>query len=669
MGNLKNLTSPIKVGAKTYAHRMVAAPIYCGTFINIPEMCDVLDRGIKTRAKGKAAAVTIGETPVDFEGASREPFPPIDYYNFDDPSMPKFKELIGYIKSQGSVALIELSHCGESVEKIPGVEFGIGPMGYTRPDGMVVYAMDEERMQRVTEHFIQAAKWMKEAGVDGVMIHAGHGWLLHQFLSPRTNKRTDEYGGSLENRARFPLMLIKAVRDAMGPDFIIEIRVSGEECMGEEGMHVDETAAFVKMAEPYIDIVNVSVGTYRNPILSGEFSSMFQAKALNMSESEVIKKQVNIPVSVVGGITDPEIAEMMIAEGKCDIVALGRPLTADPDYPKKVLEGREDDIARCIRCFRCFQGPLEGTDLTIEKMFGCTVNPSAFCMDKELLESRPLAVKNVLVVGGGIAGLTAAVTAKERGHKVTLVEKSDRLGGVLFFTDTDYYKQGLKAFRDLMIKRAMESGIDIRLNTECTKEIVDDIAPDHIIIAVGASSVAADIKGIEYAVQALDVYRGAPIGNKVIMLGSGLVGCETAIDLAFKGKDVTVVSRSGRLANGGYPMHKLALLNEMEGMVKVVKGLSCQEIKVEASAGENAGADKLSSAGPEKTVVFKDENGAIVEMTADTVIHAFGMKANEDIVEEIKAWANVPCDVVGDCKCAAKVYDAGRDAYLAAMKL
>ena len=436
MRKFKNLFSPIKIGRHTYKNRIVASPIYCGTFINIPGLDFVLDHAMRARAAGGCAEVTIGETPVDFVGASREPFPPIDYSDFSDPAMPKFKELISCVRAKGAKCLIELSHCGESVEKIPGVTYGLGPMGYIRPDGMTVYAMDETRMREVTEHFITAARFMKEAGMDGVMLHAGHGWLLHQFLSGRTNKRTDEYGGSPENRARFPLALIKAVREAMGRDFILEIRVSGEECM-ENGMGIGETVGFCKMAEPYVDLIHMSVGTYRNPILSGEFSSVFQKHGLNADMAEAVKKAVGVPVIVVGGINSPELAEELIQKGKCDLVALGRQLTADPDFAKKAEMGREGDINPCIRCFKCFPGPLEGVDISeIPKVFGCTVNPTEFFYDIDFLNRQPEGSRKVLVVGGGIAGHQAAVTACDRGHKVTLIEKTDKLGGLLFFTDT-----------------------------------------------------------------------------------------------------------------------------------------------------------------------------------------------------------------------------------------
>ena len=235
----------------------------------------------------------------------------------------------------------------------------------------------------------------------------------------------------------------------MGKDFILEMRVSGEECM-DGGMHTDETARFCQMAQDYVDLIHVSVGVYRNPILSGEFSSMYQEHGLNAQAAETIKKMVRIPVVLVGGINDPAQAEELIASGKCDFVALGRQLTADPEFANKAQADREDDINPCIRCFKCFPGPLEGVEITdILNIYGCTVNPTEFFYDEEFLNTPIQSPKNILVIGGGIAGMEAAVTACDRGHHVTLVEKTDKLGGLLNFTDTDNYKIDLGKFKQL----------------------------------------------------------------------------------------------------------------------------------------------------------------------------------------------------------------------------
>ena len=296
-------------------------------------------------------------------------------------------------------------------------------------------------------------------------------------------------------------------------------------------MHMDETAVFCKMAQQYVDLIHVSVGTHRNPILSGEFSSLFQPHGLNMDASQAIRAAVDVPVVVVGGINDPVQAEEMIASGKCDFVALARQLTADPDFPKKAEADNEDDINPCLRCFKCFPGPLEGIDITqMHLIYGCTVNPAEFCYDFDLLNSKPGAPKKVLVVGGG------------------------------------------------------------------------------------------------------------------------LVGCETAIDMARQGYQVDIIEMGDRVAPDSYPMHRLGLLHEMEGLVTYHCSLKCLKIREHSVICENADREQ-------------------VELTGDSVFYALGMRANEDTVAELSAAAEVPVSVVGDCRKAAKVYEAGRQGWEAAMRL
>ena len=646
-----NLFSPMKVGKHVYRNRIVAAPIYCGTFSIMESLAPVFFQAFEERARGGYAQVTIGETPVDFEYANREPFPPIDYTDMNGPAFKALKKVVDSIKENGAKALIELSHCGESKLFIPGLKNPIGPVGYIREDGVEVYEMDEDMMQSVCDSFVTCAKFMKEVGFDGVLIHAGHGWLLHQFLSARTNKRKDEYGGSLENRAKFPIKVIKSVREALGEDFIIEVRVSGSECE-ENGMKIDETAEFCKMIEDYVDIIHVSVGLYRNPILSGQFSSSFHPHGLNADMSAKIKEVVSIPVTVVGGITSPELAEKLIAEGKCDFVALARPLTADPQFGNKAKRGDEDDIAQCIRCFKCFPGPLEENIDDLGSLFGCTVNPRAFFFDEKVLNSKPKQSRNVLVIGGGIAGMEAAIEAADRGHKVTLVEKSNTLGGILKFADVDYYKKDLGKFKDLLIRRVYKRNIKVILGEEVTPDNINSYNPDVVIIAVGSSPLVPPIDGIENAMKALEVYNNMDkVGDNVIIVGGGLVGCELGLHLSRDGKNVTVVEMMDQVAPDAYPMHRVALLNEMDKMLTYRTGLRCTAIRPDG-------------------IQVVDKEGNKEFMPADTVIYALGMKANREEVEKLRSEIkNIPVFEIGDCVQARKVYDAMREGFVAAMSI
>ncbi|MBP2656500.1 MAG: hypothetical protein H6Q73_4069 [Firmicutes bacterium] len=645
-----NLFSPLKVGTHTYKNRIVAAPIYCGTFATFPPLAQMFFKGFEERAKGGYAQVTVGETPVDFEYASREPFPPIDYTDYADPAFNALKKVVADIKNNGGKALIELCHCGESKLFIPGLKNPIGPMGYVREDGVEVQAMDKAMMQSVCNNFVTSALFMQAAGFDGIMIHAGHGWLIHQFLSPITNSRTDEYGGSLGNRARFPLELIKSVRAAMGKDFIIEIRVSGTDRI-ENGMGIEEVTEFCKMIEGFVDIIHVSVGLYRNPVLSGLFSSMFEPHGLNVKMAAAIKQAVSIPVAVVGGINSPKFAEQLVAEGKCDLVALARQLTADPEFANKAEAGNEDDISPCLRCYKCFPGPLEENIDDLISVSGCSVNPMAFYFDSAVLKSKSVSRK-VLVVGGGVAGMEAAIVAADRGHKVTLVEESDTLGGLLKFADTDAHKGDLGAFKDLLVRRVNKRDIKVVLGKKFTAADVSSFGAEAVIIAVGSTPIVPPINGIDNAMKALSVYDDlSKVGQKVIMVGGGLVGCEVGLHLAEHGRAVTIIEMGAKVAPDSYPMHRVALVNEMDKLLTYKTGLKCTAIR------------------PNGVMVVDSENKEEF-LAADTVIYALGMRANKEAAESLRAAAHAASVYeIGDCVRAAKVYEAVREGFTAAISI
>ena len=646
-----NLFAPLQVGRHLYRNRIVASPMYNGQFVIIPSLSRVFLESMEEKARGGCAEVTVGETAVDFEYANREPFDPIDYTRHEGPTFEAFKHVASIIKKHGAKAFIQLCHCGESKLFSPGLKNPIGPMGYLREDGVEVKVMDETMMKAICDNFVTSARFMRAAGFDGVVIHAGHGWLLHQFLSARTNRRTDKYGGSLENRARFPLQVISQLREAMGKDFLIEVRVSGEERI-ENGMGIEETVDFCKMIEKYVDIIHVSSGIYRSPVLSGMISSPFAPHALNAGYAEAIKKAVSVPVTLVGGINSPELAEKLIADGKCDFVALGRQTTADPDFANKAQAGNEEDITPCTRCFGCFLGPLEEVIDRLGSLMFCTVNPKHNYPNRELLESPPKVSRNVLVIGGGVAGMEAAIVAADRGHKVTLVEKSNSLGGLLNFADNDFYKADLRAFKDLLIRRVHNRDINLMLGKELTPEEIRSFGAEVIIAAVGSRSIVPSIPGIENAMKAVDVYKdGNKVGQKVIMVGGGLVGCEVGLHLAKNGREVTIVEMTDKIAPDAYPFYRMALLNEMDKALVCKTGLKCTSIAPNGITGVNC----------ENQEEF---------LFGDTVVYAVGMQPNREVVEKIRdAAGDVPVYEVGDCTQPAKVHEAVRAGFEAAVTI
>lgn len=648
----KNLLSPMKINKYTFKNRIVSAPMVFSLVALDPRAREAQYNKIAARARGGAAAVYVGETDVNFTDANRVPVPYCDFTNYDSEEFKIISRFADIIHENGAVAVIELNHPGAEKDPFPGQKNPVGPVSYTKPNGVHVEALDKEGMDRIARDFATAAKFMIKAGFDGIIVHAGHGFLFTQFLSPRINTRTDEYGGTLENRAKFPIQIMKAIREAIGPDKILDIRVSGEEGV-PGGLTAHDTGQFCKMLDGIIDSVHVSSGLYYDPVKTHQFSSMYHPHGVNAEAAAIIKQYVNVPVGVIGGINSPEQSEEIIASGKADYVILGRQMIADPDFPKKTAEGRANMIRRCVRCYTCFPGSPEegytdlkmGTEELMAKAGYCAINPASGRPDVKPAEKS----KRVLVIGGGVAGMQAALTATQRGHKVVLVEQSDRLGGILNFTDTDVDKEDLRNFKNVIIREVEEAGIEVRLNTVADEKLINELKPEAIIIAVGAKPSKPPIPGIDSVRPALDVYYGCEPGKEVIMVGGGLVGCETALHLAKTGHKVTIVEMLDRLADDSYGMYREALMLEMEK--EDIVGLTrarCIEITPNSVRIEVDGVEK--------------------QLTGDTVIYALGMKSVD--TSALKAAAgDIPYYVIGDCDQPGKVETATKSGYDVALKI
>jgi 2,4-dienoyl-CoA reductase-like NADH-dependent reductase (Old Yellow Enzyme family)/thioredoxin reductase len=623
-----------------------------GSMFQNNEALPTLYRRVEGWAKGGVAAVNLGEICVNFSEALRMPYTPIDYTEHSGRDFEVFKKFVSLIKKHGAVALVEIHHPGREKTPVPGTPNPWGPVGYVRDDGITVDEMDEAMMDKVCEDFATTAAFMQAAGFDGVLTHSGHGWLFSQFLSPLTNTRTDEYGGSLENRARFPVEILKRIRERVGPDFIIEARISGRDGV-PGGIEADEVGQFCKMIEGIVDSVHISVGMYKNPTLTNEFSSMYTEHGCNADLSATVKKYTSLPVGVVGGINSPELAEQIIADGKADFVLLARQMIADPDFPIKAQSGRDAEIRRCLRCYKCFPDTLrKGFDPKRRiRHFSCTINPKS---GQEVAPEDmpvPAGSRKVLVVGGGAAGMQAAITAAERGHQVVLAEKSGNLGGILNFTDIDVDKVDLRDFKDLLVREVNRLKVDVRLNTEITPDYIKEMKPEAIILALGSSKLVPGIPGIENALHALDVYDNSrKIGERVVMVGGGLVGCETGVHLAKTGHKVTVIEMLDSLASESFGMYREALMAEMEKRDVIGKTkMRCVEITsggIEVEIGE----------------------GKREFIEADTVVYALGMKAS-NTAGLIAAAGGIPVFEVGDCVRAATVAEATEEGFLAAMKI
>ncbi len=643
MKKFSQLMSPIKVGNITLKNRIIAAPT---------SMMDLTPDGRLTpynisyyelKARGGAAVVTVGESITHTEtGESHN-----RQIHMDDPNaLPGLRHVVLAIQRNGALANIELSHGGKygGLTSIAGEEINdkvaYGPSDDTMENGEKVYEMSKEMILEIVKSYGNAAKMCMSAGFDMIMIHAAHGWLFSQFLSPLENKRTDEFGGSLENRARFLMLAIEEVRKVVGPNFPLELRMNGDDFI-EGAMSQEDYIQVAKMVQDQVDLINVSAGAHEGEgMFIKTHPSMFMDHGCNVYLAEGIKSVVDIPVSCVGGIHSPELAEEIIASGKADLVELGRALLADPYFPKKAMSGREADITPCIRCYNCFDASINNTVVV------CTVNPvigNEF--DNKYYTPVAERPKKVLVAGGGPGGMQAAIKAAEKGHKVTLCDNTDSLGGILKFAEHVPFKKDLHDFSKVLERRVRSEKINLLLNTEVTAETIKSMKPEVLIAATGSIPFIPPIKGIDHPkVMIATEAEKQPelIGDKVVVIGGGLVGCETGIHLAMSGKDVTIVEMRDKLAPEANVIHAMALEIELKNHVKQMPSTVVASITDEG-------------------VHCKRSDGSHEVLEADSIVLAAGVKSENaltelaDLVEEFY--------MIGDCVKPAQVMEAVRQGY------
>ncbi|HOJ52743.1 MAG TPA: FAD-dependent oxidoreductase [Syntrophales bacterium] len=633
--NVHMLFRPVSIGGVKIKNRLVVAPM-------VTVFCDekgmATDRFIayhEAKARGGWGMIIVEDYAVDPLGRG--------FWTpglWDDEQVASHARLVSAVHKAGAKIIAQIYHAGRQTTS---ALIGAQPVSSSPLPCPVLGELPRElsiqEIKKIVSQFGDAALRAKKAGFDGVEVHGAHGYLIAQFMSKYANKRTDEYGGSLENRLRFPLEIISDIRKKCGPDFLIDFRISGDE-MVPGGRTIEETKAIaVELEKHGIDLIHISAGTYESTWAI--IPPMGTKLAWIVDYAAEVKKVVEIPVMTVGRINDPWLAESILRSGKADLIAMGRASLADPELPNKFARGQCEDIRPCIGCQ---QGCLEV--LFRNEPIRCLVNPTlGFEYRQELKKAKVR--RKVTVVGGGPAGMEAARAAALAGHEVTLYERGDRLGGQFALAAVPPGKGDITPYLAWAIRQLQKLGVTVKLNTEYSAAWYKKEKPDAVIIATGASPARPPIKGIEgtNVLTAEEVLKGKALPKqKVVIAGGGIVGCETATYLASMGRQVTIVEMLPMIAADEEYTRRFMLLKMMEEKkIEIVTEAEIVEINAKG--------------------VRVKKNGSSYEITADTVVLAMGMTSNDALAKSLGKQANVK--VVGDALTPRNALEAIREGFLA----
>ncbi|WP_283125073.1 NAD(P)/FAD-dependent oxidoreductase [Angelakisella massiliensis] len=638
-----HLFTPGKIGTLTLKNRIMKAPQSSGMSNLDGSVTERLVRYYRKQAAGGAGMIIVEYAYVDDIGA-KSAHCHLGISNNEH--IPGLSWLADNIREQGAVPAIQIEHCGR--QKFLGTQPMRAPSAIPWPKLWNQYGVQAvpkeltiEEIQDIVHAFGDAALRAKTAGFELVEIHGAHGYLLTNFFSPTTNHRTDLYGGSLENRMRIYVEIVRDVRKKVGPDFPVTIRLSGTD-YEPDGFPIEETVALAKVLEKEgIDAFHISGGDHH--MMIHQVSPMAIELCHNVWAAEAVKKAVKVPVIASGSITLPQYAEEILASGKGDFVGLGRPLWADPEWPMKAQQDRPEDIRPCIRCN---EGCLERTFFNYRSIT-CALNP-VISREGEL-EILPAAkARKIAVVGGGPAGMEAARVCRLRGHNVTLFEEKE-LGGLLHEASTPEFKADIRPLMAYQICQIQKLGIPVVQKKVTAEELADY---DAVICATGSRPITPHIPGVELpnAVDALDVLNGvSPVKGATVVIGGGLVGTETALHLAEKGTPVTLVEMLPEIMHG----------------VAVTDCLAYQERIAKVDMTIYTGTRLLEIRPNEILVEDRKETFTI---PADTVIMAIGLKAQQGLYQQL-CEAGKEAYLVGDAVKPGKIFDAFHTAYRTALKI
>ena len=638
---VKYLFEPITIGDVEINNRIMMAPMNSRYGYDGYVTDQMVDYYVE-RAKGGVGFICVEMGIVDYPIGSTAGKGMIA--TDDDKYNPGLKKLAEAINVGGSVPFMELSHGGRYCHSgLTGMQpVAPSPLRGYRGRGELPRELTTEEVEELVERFGDSARRCAEVGYKGVLLMGSTGYLISQFGSPLTNKRTDRFGGeSPAERATFIVEIIKNIRKKLGNQFPIIYKISAEEYIAG-GTTIEDSQIMAKLAEEAgVSVIHTWAGWHESP---KPMLPMSVPRGAFVYLAEAMRKIINVPIMTGGRINDPRLANDIIREGRADLVHMGRAFLADPHFPNKAMKGEFNDIRMCLACCRCFDAIVR------QRPVECAVNAGLGKEGEKLTKAEKS--KNILIIGGGPAGMEAARVATLRGHKVTIWEKNSQIGGNLITASNAPHKEETKCVTDYLTYQMKKLNVNVMLNKTATPEMVLDESADDVIIATGAKPIIPDLPGLEQenVVFALDVLNGVvATGNNVVIIGGGMIGCETAEFLASKGKDVSIIEMLPKIARDIGPTSRWSIT-----------------MRIKRWGIKQFTSSKVISILDNGVEIEREGNIEIIQ--GDSIVIAAGMEVNSDLYNNLKE--KIPnIHRIGDCSQARRMLEAIHEGYSTGKKL